>query len=302
MLRLVDAILRRLPSPVIFLLCLLYIGSLAAVDYSTGYEFSFSLLYILPVAAATWYIGRGPGLTLAVICSGTWLGTDWAAGHRYSHPLFHLWNAGIGLGFFLVITYLVSVLRARLRFESLMARLDPLTAAGNPRAFAETAHAVLELARRHGHPTTLGFIDLDDFKRVNDERGHASGDRALQLVAATIRDTVRSSDLVARLGGDEFAVLLPETGRDGAERVFTALRRGLAEQNRQRDRPVTCSIGVAVFREAPASTDEALRWADALMYRVKTSGKDAMLIEELPPPEHTEPALRGSAVGAGEGA
>jgi diguanylate cyclase (GGDEF)-like protein len=283
MLSTVDALLRRLPPTALLGICILSVGLLGAVDYATGYELSLRILYVAPLAAATWYVGRRSGLTMAALSAGTWFATDWSSGHRYSHTLFHVWNASIGFSFFVVIAYLVSALRDHLRLEHRLARLDPLTSAGNGRAFAETAHTVLELARRHGHTTVVGLIDLDNFKRVNDEIGHAGGDRVLKAVVETLQHTVRSSDLVARLGGDEFVLLLPQTSRAGAERVFAKVQRRLSELANTRRWPITHSVGVAVFRVPPASPDEALRVADHLMYQVKTMGKNAMLIEEISP-------------------
>lgn len=132
---------------------------------------------------------------------------------------------------------------------------------------------------------------------MNDDLGHAAGDGVLVAVAQTLRQSVRRSDFVMRLGGDEFAVLLPQTTRAGAERVFTSIRDRVSAQARAHNWPISCSAGVAVFQVPPSSPDAALRIADGLMYEIKTAGKDALLVEEVPsadPPTVTETPVGNS--------
>jgi diguanylate cyclase (GGDEF)-like protein len=142
------------------------------------------------------------------------------------------------------------------------------------------ASTLFDLARRHQHTTALGYIDIDNFKSVNDTKGHAEGNRVLASVAAILLRSVRHTDLVGRLGGDEFAVLLPETPRAGAEELFARLQKQLRQEATDSGWPITLSIGVAVFRVPPSSPSAALAATDALMYRVKHSGKNAVLTEE----------------------
>jgi diguanylate cyclase (GGDEF)-like protein len=283
MLRSTNRLLAQSPPSLVVSLCLLLVGLIGFIDYQTGYELSVDVLYIAPVAAAAWYLGRRSAVAIAAASATSWLLTDWGAGHRFSHPFVLVWDGAIKLTVFAVVAYLVSALRDHMRIEHRLARSDWLTSLGNSRAFSETAWVVLELARRHGHVTAFGFIDLDNFKQVNDDLGHTAGDRVLVAVAETLRQSVRSSDFVVRLGGDEFAVLLPQTTREGAERVFTTIRNRIAEQAKAHDWPITCSLGVAVFRIPPSSPDVALHIADGLMYQIKNDGKDGLLIEEIPP-------------------
>lgn len=112
----------------------------------------------------------------------------------------------------------------------------------------------------------------------------------LRTVGAVLLKSVRSADLVGRLGGDEFVVLLPETTSAGAVKMFENLHERLLRETREQMWPLGFSIGVAVFRNAPASVDEALKRADALMYRVKNSGKNNILLEEFSALEETGPA------------
>ena len=162
-----------------------------------------------------------------------------------------------------------------------MARLDGLTGVMNGHAFEEGAQTILRIAARYGRPTVMGYIDLDNFKSVNDTLVHAEGDHVLRTVASILSKSVRSADLIGRLGGDEFAILLPETTCSGAATMFKNLREGLLKEARERVWPIGFSIGVAVFRTVPSSVDEAIKLADALMYRVKNGGKNNILLEEF---------------------
>ena len=123
---------------------------------------------------------------------------------------------------------------------------------------------------------TLLYIDLDNFKQVNDAFGHETGDELLIEVAATIRTNVRSTDTVARLGGDEFALLLPETDQEAALVVTNKLREALLVSMQRREWPVTFSIGLVSFATPPESVEEMLKQADAVMYSVKLKGKNSI--------------------------
>jgi len=261
------------------ILSLLAIPALGLIDHFTGYELSFSIFYLAPVVLATWRAGYRAGVTLSLLCASAWLLVDHTSGHNYTHALIPYWNALVRLGFFTVTVQLLAILRVRLDRERECARMDGLTGVMNSRAFKEKAEILLDLARRHGHSTALAYVDLDNFKTVNDTRGHAEGDRALQLVASTLVTSLRRSDLVARMGGDEFALLLPETPRSGAERVLADLHARLRQHAQDADLPIGFSIGAAIFCSPPA-IEEAIHRADHLMYRVKQSGKNRIEIED----------------------
>ena len=161
-----------------------------------------------------------------------------------------------------------------------MARIDSLTQILNARAFNEVSDGLLRMADRTQRPLTLGYIDVDNFKTVNDTEGHSAGDLVLQKVAERLTRSIRSSDVVGRLGGDEFGVLMPETGADGAHVAFAKIMQDLKQDAAEHGWPIGFSIGVAVFPKAPATVDEMVRIADGLMYRAKQAGKDYALYEE----------------------
>lgn len=256
-------------------LSLLLMLILAAVDHTTGYELSFSIFYLIPVSIGAWYAGRGTGLVLGVLSAATWLLIDLIGGHVYSHPLIPFWNATVRLGFFVSTALLLSKLKRLITMEAGMARTDSLTGAMNGRGFKDAAARLLSLASRHRRSMALVFVDIDDFKKVNDTRGHGEGDRALIAVAEVLMASVRGTDLVGRLGGDEFALLLAETTEAGAQTVISKLRANLIKRAADGDWPIGFSIGVAVFHTPPNTADEAIRLADELMYKVKLAGKNS---------------------------
>lgn len=136
------------------------------------------------------------------------------------------------------------------------------------------------MAARYKHPTVLGYIDLDNFKAINDGLGHSEGDRVLQTVASALRRRIRSTDVVGRLGGDEFAVFMPEIDYAGAQKAFDGIREELMQVAASRGWPIGFSIGVAVFPGAIFTIDEAIKLADRLMYRVKGASKNNVIYEE----------------------
>ncbi len=190
---------------------------------------------------------------------------------------------------------LVSELQKRLASERALSRVDALTALPNSRAFRERAEWLLAMARRTRHPITLAYLDLDNFKQVNDERGHQEGDRALKETAEVLKRQLRDVDLVARMGGDEFAVLLPETSCETArialERVCAELR-VVMQRNHW---PVTASVGGVSYVRPPDTLDEAVRDADALMYQAKDHGKDRVVLKAIDLPAEAASAVATSA-------
>ncbi len=166
------------------------------------------------------------------------------------------------------------------------ASTDALTGLLNRRRFVAELGARLAGSRRSGTPGALVYVDLDNFKAVNDILGHQAGDTALKAVARTLRKATRANDLVARLGGDEFALWLDMTDEDGAvakARHILELRTDLVPVSASPEKPLGFSVGVAVHDPArPESVDELLQRGDESMYEVKRRGKGNYALAPAP--------------------
>lgn len=255
---------------------LVYVAILGLVDVATGFELSFSIFYLAPVALSAWYAGRLEGLVIATISATTWYLADMLAGHAYSSWWIAVWNALVRFGYFSITAHLLGLIKGRLELEHQLARTDSLSGALNRRAFREQLDYALALAARSGQAVTLAYIDLDDFKRINDQLGHAAGDETIRQVVRVLIESTRRIDIVARLGGDEFGLLLPGTDRNGADQLLKKVRIALGGASPNADHPVRCSIGAVTFAGEMPSCDEAIGAADALMYQVKSAGKDSI--------------------------
>lgn len=159
-----------------------------------------------------------------------------------------------------------------------LALTDALTGLANRRAFVDAVEAELSRVHRFDRPASLLFLDLDEFKRVNDLYGHAVGDEVLAGFSQVLKRGCRRGDLAARIGGEEFGVLLPATSRVAAALVAERIRRSTESHplGRGPEVPVTVSIGVASTEDSPEPYEpaELLGRADAALYRAKAGGRN----------------------------
>ncbi len=176
-----------------------------------------------------------------------------------------------------------------------LAQTDPLTGLANLRAFRARIDDEVKRARRYGTPLTCVMADMDQLKPVNDELGHAAGDRAIAAVASVIRGELRETDFGARYGGDEFVLLLPHTsageGRVLAERVCARLKETALEIS-GRNVPIGASFGVACLPDDSLEdhADALVRAADAALYRAKRAGRGCVVLAD--PAAAQEPRQR----------
>jgi diguanylate cyclase (GGDEF)-like protein len=272
------------------LVALALVAALAAVgllDYVTGPWVSFALFYVAPVLAAAWWLGRGPALLAALTAGVAWFEAE-AWGHRGEPTRSLLWNSLSRLAMLVAMAAMVVRIREDRRrlkdmnvqlatlldAEEKLARTDALTGLPNRRAFLERLSDELARARRSGQPVCIAYIDIDNFKRINDAKGHVEGDEFLKQVAQAVRETIRASDVAARLGGDEFAVLFTDAKRSAVEPLARRLltrARSLGERHPGLD--VGASVGMAWFESAPDSPEQLLDRADGAMYEAKSAGK-----------------------------
>jgi diguanylate cyclase (GGDEF)-like protein/PAS domain S-box-containing protein len=158
--------------------------------------------------------------------------------------------------------------------------IDELTGLYNRRGFLTLAQQQLKLARRGHRELLLLFVDMDDFKEINDTYGHREGDVALQRTTAILRQTFRDSDIIARLGGDEFVVLAADTSRGSDHLIIDRLRAALRERNEHEGYPyrLSFSVGMAHFDpESPPSIEDLLATADRMLYEQKRYKNESAL-------------------------
>jgi diguanylate cyclase (GGDEF)-like protein len=166
-----------------------------------------------------------------------------------------------------------------------MAMTDPLTDLFNRRHFFRVAEFILNEAVRYEHALSVMILDIDNFKQVNDTYGHATGDEAIKLLAATIKSIIRTADVAARFGGDEFVVLMPETNSQQALKTAQRLRLYLAERTvptNQYRFHFTLSIGVASVSAEVNSIDILLEHADRALYLAKQTGRNQIQVYQKP--------------------
>jgi diguanylate cyclase (GGDEF)-like protein/PAS domain S-box-containing protein len=165
-----------------------------------------------------------------------------------------------------------------------MAHHDPLTGLPNRALFWPQFSRALHEARRESRKVTVAYLDLDNFKQINDTLGHAAGDEVLKALSMRITHSIRASDLVVRLGGDEFAIVFSNAVQDEAS-VLRRLReiRALVSQPVDIDGvsvQATCSMGVAFFPRDGATPEELLARADKAMYEAKAHGRDTLEVAQ----------------------
>ncbi len=174
-------------------------------------------------------------------------------------------------------------IEARQRLEDRLRHLashDELTGLPNRRFFMDQGRAEIARSYRYRHPLSVLLLDLDHFKQINDQHGHATGDAVLGAFAQRCRTLLRESDMVARIGGEEFAMLLPQTDADNGAVVAERLRRHLADAPIETDSgaiPLTVSAGLATLPAEQVGIDTLLQQADERLYRAKEQGRNRVV-------------------------
>jgi diguanylate cyclase (GGDEF)-like protein len=253
------------------------------VDYLTGPELSFSIFYLLPVGMAAWFGGRKSSIFIPLLSAVSWYAADVSSFKIYSHPLVPFWNALVIFCFFLIVSLTLRRMKTLLNNLSEMAGTDPLTGLLNPRHFNTLAEGELNKAKRFSRPITICYIDVDNFKTINDNYGHDFGDNILCFVSKHISANIRKTDLFERIGGDEFCILFPETEAGTAYAIVNKIVERLLFASRQSKIVVTLSMGVVTFEDMPNTVNDLIRAADNLMYEAKKEGKNITKFQTVKP-------------------
>ena len=260
-----------------FILGVMLSISITIIRYITGPAFQVGQFYIIPIFMVTWYVGRNSAIIIATISILFWIIFDYFTLQTLAQGLAPGLNEIFRLIIYIFIIQLVYKLRSILKTLQEMSGTDTLTNICNRRAFFIGAQQELERASRYNHLLSLVYIDLDNFKTVNDTLGHLVGDQLLKEVAMALNDHTRNADIVARVGGDEFCVLLVETDKDDSLLVYNKLEKHILEIMKKNNWPVTMSSGIVTFHEQPDSVEEMIAEADSIMYEGKQGGKNRII-------------------------
>ncbi|WP_161635984.1 sensor domain-containing diguanylate cyclase [Desulfonatronovibrio hydrogenovorans] len=163
-----------------------------------------------------------------------------------------------------------------------LATTDELTGLWNRRYFMQALNREMERAGRYDQRFSLLMLDIDHFKKINDQYGHAAGDQVLEHLAGILKASLRQVDVPGRLGGEEFAIILPQTDQDGAyrtaERLRTALEQALVIYDDKEEIKFTVSVGLAVHQPGVTDQDQLLKMADQALYRAKEQGRNQTMV------------------------
>ncbi len=259
----------RLPLSGVLSAAILLLLALGITDYLSAADLSFLVFYLVPVFLVTLRAGLWSGALMSVAATATWFLANASLFQGTSGEVIPLWNLTEVLCVFIFFTYILSALVESLRFERTMSRFDPLTGVPNRTYFREMLDLEISRFRRYRRPFTLLYLDLDDFRSVNDLRGRAAGDALLRAVADALSLCTRDVDTPGRLGGDEFGLILPETGHDAARTVLTGLEaRILAEMDRGGG-PATVTMAAVTCADPALSAEEMITLADRQIYAKK---------------------------------
>ncbi len=264
------------------------ISMIAVLDHFSGPKLSFAILYLVPIGLSAWWGGFAQGIFMSMVCAISWqivgLADDSDIG-----PAILLWNGITRFGVFAITSSLLSRLRVSLYVEKKLARSDPLTGAANGRTFYETVSQHVEYALHGDRPITLAYLDLDQFKALNDKFGHAAGDEVLCDLVRLAQQEIRQVDLLARLGGDEFAIVLFDCDGVAAHSILERIREHFAQEMLKKKWPVTVSVGAVTFLHPVRDVDAIVCQIDERMYRAKKAGRNCIVHDsvgvEAPEPE-----------------
>lgn len=255
------------------LICIVAVGYL---DFLSGVEIAVSLFYLIPISLIVWFAGTTLGIIASALSACIWLIADIGAGQSYSHIGVYFWNMFIPFGFFLIVSLLLSALKRALQHATELAHTDYLTGAANARLFSDLLQCEIERSKRYGHSFAVAYFDLDNFKQINDQFGHSTGNEVLRIIVNTVRQNIRKTDTIARIGGDEFCLLLLETDPEKALTIVSKIQSLILGEMFNHSWSVTMSIGLLFCLDPPSTADDIIRIADQLMYSKKQNGKNGI--------------------------
>ena len=249
---------------------------IAWVDYITGPLAPITPFFLLPIILSAFFLNRFWAYFFALVSAIAVIPV-------VSQLLSSFSLMPIMLGFLSRLIVYLAFAFLGLKFRHLLNELeklasqDTLTTASSGRFFYEFGTTELARSLRSKSPLCLVFIDLDNFKEVNDQHGHQKGDQLLIQIAMTIKSNLREGDILGRLGGDEFAILLTQTSQEDAKIIINRMQANLLQAIMPFQTSVTFSIGVVTYlADKQTSVEDLVSLADQAMYDVKKSTKNAI--------------------------
>lgn len=258
-----------------FIISIVSIVLIGYLDYILDPAYSLPALYVIPTIITMWYINIRLSIIISIVSAITQGINNYFDADYFSTA--YACYTFVTIRFLVLVILISCAMRFKyaLMQERLLSRMDQLCDILNSRAFSEIITIELERYRRHRHPLSIVYIDIDNFKTINDLYGHSIGDNLLKIFSTVLKNNVRTIDTVARLGGDEFSILLPETSADATHQLMIRIQSTLLEKMRQQQWSVTFSIGIVTCTDSsPLTADALIRLADEQMYRVKRHGKN----------------------------
>jgi diguanylate cyclase (GGDEF)-like protein len=246
-----------------------------AIDASAPRELSILGVYLLPIVVVAWAFPDPSAWVVEIACGIAICSIEEVNAPSYSSTSLLVVSIAFRALFFAAVAIAAHDVKRAHRVLEVRSERDPLTGLLNRRGFEKAARLEIERARRHHRPIALAFLDIDDFKRINDQRGHWTGDRVLQLVGQTLLGG-RQLDVAARVGGDEFVILMPETSTRGAQMAVERLRRSFHASARSFGVRATFTTGVATFARPPRHVGALLAEADRLLFEGKRTQKGSV--------------------------
>ena len=270
----IDFRIKKPKKIIILLISIASVVILGITDYLSGFEMSFSIFYLIPISLTILLGDFKLGILISLLSAISWYLADISSGHTYQSIFTPIWNSIVRFGYFLIHTYFFSQFIKLYEKTKMSSLTDSLTGVANTRYFTELFERELKKAKRTKLPFTLLYIDLDNFKFINDTYGHQMGDSLLKIISKTISESIRPSDIFARLGGDEFALLLPESDYKESKSLIKRIKRTIETQLQKNNWPITLSIGAITFKKFDSTISEMIKQTDDFMYKVKKDGKN----------------------------
>jgi len=276
-----NNVLKTSSSTLILFLGFTILLLIGYIDQKIAFTYSFSLFYVIPILFTTWYKNLGFGLLFSVLGTTVWFLVDSHSERNYQNEFIPYWNSFIRFGYFVLSSFLLGVIKKKLDEEELLADTDNLTGLVNSRKFYESLDIELLRSKRSLIPFTLVYLDLDNFKFVNDNMGHPEGDRVLKSVSDMLLLNSRSIDTIARLGGDEFICLFLNVSMSEYADLYKKKIKSLQEQMQVNNWPITFSVGALTVDKFEISVNDLVSHVDQLMYSVKKKGKNNLIHKNL---------------------